>query len=106
MRVTAWSNGSPRSTGAGYGVRVSREDRDSRFDRGWDQVVVDLGASGRVRVSLSGSFWAGCTELRSADIGRWLLAQRLAPWQKGNPPFLLLTHMGGNAFRLDRMERR
>jgi hypothetical protein len=102
MRVTAWNNGSHHSTGAGYGVRISLDDRDLYFSRGWDHVVVDLGASGRARVSLSGSFWARCTELRSADIGRWLVGERLAPWPKGNPPSLSLTHLGGNAFRLTR----
>jgi hypothetical protein len=102
MRVTAWNNGSHHSTGAGYGIRVSPDDRDSYFSCGWDCVVVDLGTSGRASVPLSGSFWARCTELRSADIGRWLVGERLAPWPKGNPPSLSLTHLGGNAFRLTR----
>jgi hypothetical protein len=105
MRVTAWNNGSHRSTGSGYGIRVSPEDRNLYFSRGWDHVVVDLDTSGRAAVPLSGSFWARCTELRSADVGRWLLSQRLAPWPKGNPPSLSLVHLGGNAFRLARSDR-
>jgi hypothetical protein len=105
MRVTAWNNGSHRSTGAGYGIRVSHEDRDLYFSRGWDHVVVDLEHSGSATVPLSGSFWSRCTELRSADIGRWLLSQRLAPWQKGNPPALSLVHLGGNTFHLTVLDR-
>jgi hypothetical protein len=105
MRVTAWNNGSHRSAGAGYGIRVSPEDRDLYFSRDWDHVVVDLVDSGRTAISLSESFWAGCTELRSADVGRWLITQRLAPWPKGSPPSLLLAHIEGNAFRLSRSAR-
>jgi len=105
MRVTAWNNGSHHSTGAGYGIRLSPEDRDLYFSHAWDHVVVDLVDSGHAAISLSDSFWARCTELRSADVGRWLISQRLAPWPKGSPPTLLLAHLGGNAFRLARSDR-
>ena len=100
MRVTAWSNGSASSSGAGYGLRLTSADRDTYFDRGWEHVDVDLGVHGRAAIPLSGSFWARCTELRSASVGRWLLAHRLAPWPKGSPPTLELLHLGGNAFEL------
>jgi hypothetical protein len=102
MWATAWSNGSPRSSGAGYGIRVSPDDRDLHFSRDWDHVEIDLGISGRATVRLSESFRARCTELRSADVGRWLLSQRLAPWPKGDPPSLWLDQLGGNAFRLSK----
>jgi hypothetical protein len=49
-------------------------------------------------VALSASFWRACTELRSADVGRWLVAHRLAPWPKGAPPHLNLEHLGGASF--------
>jgi hypothetical protein len=100
MRVTAWSNGSPRSSGAGYGLRVSSADRDRYFEPGWDRVDVDLGMYGHAVIRLSRSLWATCTELRSAAIGRWLLGHHLAPWPAGAPPVLTLGHLGGNAFRL------
>ena len=102
MRVTAWSNGSPLSSGAGYGIRVSPDDRDLHFSRNWEHAEVDLGDSGHATIRLSESFWARCTELRSAEVGRWLLDQRLAPWPKGNPPSLALDHVGGNKFRLSK----
>jgi hypothetical protein len=43
MIVTAWHNGSPRSTGAGYGLKVSRADRDKCFARTWSRVALDTG---------------------------------------------------------------
>lgn len=100
MRVTAWSNGSASSSVAGYGLRVTPADRDMHFDRGWEHVEVDLGIHGPAAIPLSESFWARCTELRSASVGRWLLAHRLAPWPNGSPPKLELLHLGGNAFQL------
>jgi hypothetical protein len=102
MQVTAWSNGSPRSSGAGYGLRISPTDRDRYFEAGWDHVDVDLGVYGHAAIPLSESFWARCTELRSAAVGRWLLGHHLAPWPTGAPPTLALLHVGGNAFRLSK----
>jgi hypothetical protein len=100
MRVTAWSNGSPSSSGAGYGLRVSPDDRDQHFSISWDYVIIDLGAHGTTVVRLSQSFWSRCTELRSAAVGRWLLERHLAPWPTGAPPRLELHHRDGNCFRL------
>jgi len=31
-------------------------------------------------------FWRSSSELRSAEIGRWLIVNKLAPWPKGHPP--------------------
>jgi len=100
MRVTAWNNGSPRSTGAGYGLRMSADDRDRHFHASWDHIVIDLGEQGATEVQLSESFWSRCTELRSAAVGRWLLRRHLAPWPHGEPPRLDLSPSGGNRFRL------
>jgi hypothetical protein len=56
MVVRGWNNGRPNNrTGAGYGVRVARSDRDRYFHREWQWVTVDLG-SARVTVRLSDSF--------------------------------------------------
>lgn len=100
LYVTAWSNGSPRVTGAGYGLRVPRSVRDRHFEAAWDHVHLDLTADGHAIISLSRSFWAGRTELRSAAVGRWLLRRHLAPWSKGDPPTLSLLHLRANRFRL------
>ena len=102
LRVTGWSNGSPGRRGAGYGVRLSHYDRDHYFDRGWREVMVSLDSDEIVAVPLSKSFWRSCPELRSAAIGRWLLRHRLAPWPHGHPPAVLLRHVVGNCFELQR----
>lgn len=100
MLVHAWSNGAARATGAGYGVRVSVRDRDRYFDPRWATVVIDLEPDGHTIVPVATSFWRACTELRSADIGRWLLTRSLAPWPRGHPPSLELHHVHDNHFRL------
>jgi len=100
ISVTGWSNGQPHRTGAGYGVRLSDHDRDTYFDPGWNEVVVDLDHGESVVVSLSKSFWRSCPELRSAAIGRWLLRNGLAPWSRGLPPALALIPVDGNRFAL------
>jgi hypothetical protein len=100
MKVTAWSNGSPARTGAGYGLRISTADRDRFFKRSWSQVVVDLPDGTSAVINLSDSFWRGCSELRSAAVGRWLLHARLAPWPRGAPPSLTLTLLEDDRFAL------
>jgi hypothetical protein len=35
MIVTAWNNGKYHKTGAGYGFKVSIEDRDKYFKKDW-----------------------------------------------------------------------
>lgn len=102
MWVTAWSNGSPTRSGAGYGLRVAPLDRDRHFRREWEYVEVELAGSDRTTiVRLSASFWNGCTELRSAAIGRWLVDRRLAPWPAGSPPALTLAPLAPARFRLE-----
>lgn len=100
MIVRGWSNGSPRLSGAGCGLRLSAADRDQHFRREWTSIEIDLSPYGVTNVALSTSFWRACTELRSADVGRWLVAHQLAPWQKGAPPHLNLEHVGGARFHL------
>ena len=101
MYATAWSNGSPLPTGAGYGVKISVPDRDRFFERAWSEVTIEL-PRGTATVRLSPSFWRTCTELRSQAIGRWLQDEGLAPWPKGHPPMLRIGPLGAGRFRLSR----
>jgi hypothetical protein len=68
------------------------------FDRAWDSVTLDLESGPTVNVSLSPGFWRTCAELRSAEIGRWMLGLDLAPWPSGDPPAMRLTPMGEGSF--------
>lgn len=87
--------------GACYGLRVSHYDRDRHFRREWTGVTLELeGRGGPIEVGLSPSFWRGCSELRSAEIGRWLIANRVAPWPKGAPPQVRVEALGGSRFRV------
>jgi hypothetical protein len=45
-----------------------------------------LADHGQAAVTVSPSFWRHCSELRSAEIGRWLHRNGLAPWPPGRPP--------------------
>lgn len=53
MIVSGWNNGSPNNrTGAGYGIRISKDDRDEE----WDSVEIeDRTRNGRVSQVLSGT---------------------------------------------------
>jgi hypothetical protein len=98
MRATAWNNGSHRTSGAGYGIKVRVEDRDRVFRRNWTQILLDIPQQGATRIALSASFWKSCSELRSAALGRWLRESGRAPWPRGAPPALDLKHIDGNDF--------
>ena len=64
MRVVGWNNGSPNNiTGAGYGIRINKEDRDRYFQKAWKEVIIILDGK-EIKVNLSQSFWKKCTELR------------------------------------------
>ncbi len=103
MVVHAWNNGSWHSTGAGYGIRLSRETRDRNFSRGWDKVTLVFGGSHTTEVSITSSFWEHVPTLRSADLGRWLIQSGLAPWTPGNPPELRFVRTGERVFTVDTM---
>lgn len=106
MHATGWHNGGAPQDPTGYGLKVVARDRDRYFDQEWSDVVLDLEGAGDVRVQLSRSFWRSCTELRSADVGRWLLSQGAAPWLKGNPPGIVVTPDTENRFSARILRRR
>ena len=98
MHATAWHNGGPPTDAAGYGIKFSAADRDRHFVKEWDDVVLELEGGQTATVTLSPSFWRNCSELRSAEIGRWLLDRKAAPWHSGSPPTMAVTPLDGNRF--------
>ena len=90
--VTAWSNGSPTSTGSGYGLRIPRHLVPTLASGPRSVVVILPDGSHRTRVqaTTSTSFFRHCPELRSAEIGRWLIRHGLhqggRQWKMGQPP--------------------
>jgi hypothetical protein len=93
MQVTAWNNG-----GSGYGLEILASDRDRFFDRNWREVVLDLSGQGQATITISPSFWRRCSELRSADIGRWLQQNGPAPWPRGRRPKVVMQYVADNRF--------
>jgi hypothetical protein len=103
MTVSAWNNGDHNPTGAGYVLRISQADRDAVFFQSWDHVLLELQTNRGpqcVAIPLSQSFCRKCSELRSVDVGRWLIAHGHATWPKGAPPTFRLRNIAGNRFAL------
>lgn len=98
ISARGWHNGSPRPSGAGYGLAIGYRDRDDHFETSWSSVILDLESGPSVEVHLSPSFWRSCSEMRSAEIGRWLLHVGAAPWPKGSPPRFELLPRGCASF--------
>ena len=91
FRATAWNNGDWRDTGAGYGLKISAEDRDRHFERDWDTVTLRLVGERTSRLAeanvAKASFWgAQCRELIKLEIGRWLIENGFRRWPRNAPP--------------------
>jgi hypothetical protein len=107
VRAAGWRGGSAdEREPAGYGIRLTAADRDRHFDPEWTSVVLELAEGPTIEVPLAASFWRSCSELRSADLGRWLLAAGRAPWPKHTPPAIAVNPIAGNRFSARILERR
>lgn len=100
MKATGWNNGKFHKSGAGYGIKINKNDRDRYFGRGWDSVVINIEGYGEIKVNISSSFWRGCSELRNIGIGRYMIEKGLTPWKKDNPPKFELVPIGERRFKL------
>jgi hypothetical protein len=103
MIVRGWRTGAPNlDTGAGFGIRIRSKDRDEYFDCKWNSVRIGLEDGLIVEARISKTFWGKCPEIRSPQIGKWMLERRLAPWSDYHPPILNLEAIGDRYFRLSR----
>ena len=102
MQVKAWNNGKHRSSGAGYGLKVSVSDRDRYFDRRWGSVSLKLPNRVEIEVNTNKkSFWdTTCRELIHKEIGAWLRGSGSAPWPHGHPPQFEMIPCGKRKFLL------
>jgi len=103
MEVTAWNNGKHSSTGAGYGFKISLEDRDRFFKKEFGKVLIKIPSHAEeIEVNIDKpSFWnQTCHELISKGIGEWLISSGLAPWESGHPPKFTLKKVEGNHFEV------
>lgn len=97
MRAKGWHNGGRPRDRAGYGIKFEVADRDRHFSRDWENVVLVIGDE-EIEVSLSAAFWRSCSELRSAELGQWMLDAGAAPWPKGSPPSIAVRPIERNKF--------
>jgi hypothetical protein len=103
VKVKAWNNGSHLPDGNGYGIKIDVHDRDAIFLHEWKVILLDLESEmSPVEINIDkSSFWnKSCRELINIRIGKWLIKNQLAPWEKGKPPILTLEQVGGNRFKL------
>lgn len=106
MIVTAWNNGDWHETGAGYGIRVSRKDRDKFFENTWKSITLTFeGSKTKAKVNVAKkTFWGrDCRELIKKEIGAWLQRNGMASWPEDEPPKLWLEPLSGDQFFLRRM---
>jgi len=102
IEVTAWNNSEHHRSGAGYGLKVNFEDRQRFFKREWGKVQIELPDGSKATCNINkDSFWnRTCGELISADIGRYFLLAKIAPWVKGGPPTFFLIKEADACFKL------
>jgi hypothetical protein len=81
-------------------------DRDRHFVSDWETIVLELEGAEPTTIPLSAAFWRSCSELRSADVGQWLLAADVAPWARGSPPGIVVTEVEGNRFSARILKRK
>lgn len=100
MRETTWNSGSLKESGAGYGVRIPKDCRETYFDCDWNLVILHIEDT-TVEIKLNATFWSACNELRSKEIGNYLKKQGMAKWGKSKPHVLELISCGDRAFKLE-----
>jgi hypothetical protein len=57
MRATGWNNGAWHASGAGYGIKIDKDDRDNFFREEWPEVQIELASGVTTTVSISESCW-------------------------------------------------
>lgn len=99
-----WTNGNPSRSGSGYGLKITRQDRDRFFKRSWTHVtlrlpfrcgpcIVDVNCSKK-------SFWNNCRELIRKDIGLWFIENNIDSWPRGNPHSVRMTCVAEREFEV------
>jgi hypothetical protein len=79
-----WNNGHRHASGAGYGIKITMQDREQFFNRSWQTVKLHLSGNinpiEEVNVDKP-SFWnRTCGELISQEIGLCLQRNNAATW--------------------------
>jgi hypothetical protein len=98
-----WYTG-PRNynTGAGFGISISKIDRDKLFAKEWKFVILKLdGFRKEIRINIDKpSFWNECPELIKAEIGVWFKENGVMNWPKYHPPQVEIEQIKNNYFKV------
>lgn len=101
MKVTAFNNGDHLKSGGGYGIRIPIEYRAVFFNSQWKKIRLTLEGDLTFDVNISESFWSTCPELRSIEIGKWMILRGHRYWPLRNPPKFKLIKIGDASFKLE-----
>lgn len=98
VAASAWHNGSPNvATGAGYGLRLLGPFKIGDFISLTTLQLFLAGQPMPVTVNFSNSFVSGrCKEIRSKEIGLWLIASGNHAWAPGCPPRFTIRQRGNS----------
>ena len=99
-----WNNGHSHASGAGYGIKITMQDRERFFNRSWQTVILHLsGNTNPIEVNVAKpSFWnRTCGELISQEIGIWLQRNNIATWPSRRPHRVRMTVIGEREFNVE-----
>jgi hypothetical protein len=102
--ATTWNNGQYHTSGAGYGIKISLENRERFFNPDWQTVILHLNSYDHpVQVNVAKeSFWnRTCGELISKHIGLWLQRNNCARWPIRQPNQVRMTVIGQREFKVE-----
>lgn len=98
-----WNNGSHHPSGAGYGIKLSLNDREANFSTNWNFVLLFLeGYDQPIEVNVAKqSFWSkSCGELIHKEIGIWFQQNGISSWEKGKPHKVYMSKIDNNKFKV------
>ncbi len=99
FETTVWINGKTNeTTGAGYGINIPLKIRDTIFKKSWSSIELELDGN-IVNIQLTDAFWNRCNEIRSSEIGKWLIKNDADKWTKGKPTKIQMTQIEENRFK-------
>ncbi|MGV1804158.1 hypothetical protein ACQZ6A_20035 [Agrobacterium vitis] len=90
----------------GFGLKIPKYARDDYFEKSDGFVKLQLkGREKPIEVNIDkNSFWGDCRELIHREIGKWLIENNFAPWQKRHPPKFKMTRREPRLFDVEKID--
>lgn len=99
--VSSWNDGKHDSRGNGYGIRVGKKNR-YLFEK-ITEFELSIEDNKSFIIVLTLGFWNNCPEFRNINIGKWMIQNKFAPWEKGKNPKFTLSKINEQKFKLERI---